>query len=167
VATLTGLGLSGAGGHSGEIRVGFRRGMFRYLGVTVGGAGLLGLAIAVVELARREPQRFFDLLSKWGFIWLLALAGMAFIWDLLRNGMGYLGQLSKSVQESAVAMNRIADKDDRDKDRMQSEIAFIGRRMLALSDDQQKTRDEMREQHREVVALIGEVMKEHGGKANG
>jgi hypothetical protein len=164
---VTVLGLSGNGHPEGEIRVGFRRGLVRKLGVTFGGVGVLGLAIAVLELAQKEPQRFFDLLRAWGFIWLLALAGMAFFWDLLRKGMGYLGQLSTSVQESAVAMNRIADKDDRDKDRMQSEIAFIGRRMLALSDDQQKTRDEMREHHREVVALIGEVVKEHGEKANG
>ena len=163
---MTGLGLSGSGRHSGEIRVGFRHGLVRYLGITIGGASVLGLAIGVGDLAQKEPQRFFDLLSRWGFVWLLALAAMAFLWDLAGKGMGYLGRLADSVQESSQAMNRIADRDDRDKDRMQAEIAFVGGRMERLSAEHEKTRDEMRENHREVVALINRALARGHGDGN-
>lgn len=158
---LTGLGLNSPGKPEGELRVGFRKGLVRSLGITFGGAGAVGMAVAVLELAQKEPQRFFDLLSKWGSIWLLGLAAMAFGWDLLRKGLEYFGQLSKSVQDSAVAMNRIADRDDREHDRLQTEVGFIGRRMQILSNDQQEARDEMRDNHRQVVDLLSK-MKGHG-----
>jgi hypothetical protein len=163
-----GLGLSGAGDHSGEIRVGFRRGLVRYLGITIGGAGILGLVVAVLGLAQKEPQRFFDLLSRWGFVWLLSLAAMGFAWDLVGKGIGHIGRLADSMHESAIAVNRIADRDDRERDRMQMEIAFVGGRMEKLSADHEKTRDEMRDHHREVVDMISKVLaKQTGARGHG
>lgn len=159
---LTSLGLGSPGKPEGELRVGFRQGIVRSLGITFGGAGVVGIAVAVLELAQKEPQRFFDLLSRWGSIWLLGLAAMAFLWDLLRKGLGYVGRLSESVQESAIAMNRIADRDDREHDRLQTEVAFVGRRMQMLSNEQQEARDEMRGNHRKVVEMLSNVVKVKG-----
>lgn len=151
---MTGLGLSAGGSHSGEIRVGFRHGIFRYLGITVGGAGALGGVLALLDLAKQHPDQFFGLLAKWGWVWFIVLALVAATWDLAKRGMGHLGKLADSVQDSAIAMNRIADRDDRERDRMQMEIAFIGGRMEKLSSEHEKTREEMRDNHREIVALL-------------
>lgn len=159
MAAVTGLGLSSTGHSAGEIRVGFRHGLVRHLGVTIGGAGVLGLAIAVVDLAQREPQQFFELLSKWGWVWIITLAAIFVVWDFSRALALHLGKLASSVQETAVAMNRIADKDDRDRDRMQTEIAFVGQRVERLTREHQETREEQRDHHREVVGLIGQLAK--------
>lgn len=151
------LGLSGSGTPTGEIRVGFRSGWVRGLAISVGGAGIVGLTVAVLDLAQHNPQQVFALLSQWGFVWLLVLAAMVVTWDLAKTGLGYLGQLAKSVQESAVAMNRIADKDDREHDRLTTEISYIGQRMERLSAVHQETREEQRENHREVLAMLAKI----------
>lgn len=153
---MTGLGLSGSGSHSGEIRVGFRTGLVRSVSVVVGGAGLVGFAIGVVELAQKQPDRFFDLLSKWGFVWLLSLVAMALAWDLAKRG---IGRLSEAMTDMAVAMNRIADKDDRERDRLITEMAYVGQRMQRLSDEHAYFREEQRVHHREILDLLGKAGK--------
>lgn len=156
------LGLSGSGAPLGEVRVGFRSGWIRGLAISVGGAGLVGLVIAVLDLAQHNPQQFFELLSRWGWVWIIALASIFVVWDFSRALAAHLGKLADSVQQSAVAINRIADKDDRERDRMQTEVAFIGRRMMALTDEQQEIHAQMKENHREVVRLIGAITKGDG-----
>jgi hypothetical protein len=156
---MVGLGLSGTGRPPSEIRIGFRSGWVRFLGITVGGAGAVGAGIGVLDLAQRQPAQFFELLSRWGFAWLLALAALAFAWDLAKSGLGYLGKLADSVQESAVAMNRIADRDDRDRDRMITETSFIGQRMEKLSTEMRDSRAEQKAHNERVEALIQRLMK--------
>lgn len=112
-----------------DISVGFRSGWIRTVAFSVGGVGLLGVAWGFLSLAQSQPAQVFELLSRWGFVWLLILVAMALAWDLLKVGLGYLGKLADSVQETAVAMNRIADRDDRERDRMVTETAFVGEQM--------------------------------------
>ena len=148
------LGLGRAEKPAGEIRVGFRAGWVRTVAISVGGAGVAGLLLGFLDLAQREPQQVFTLLQQWGFVWLLVLAALAMAWDLAKSGLGYLGKLADAVQDSAVAMNRIADKDDREHDRLTTEISYIGQRMERLSDAHKAAFEEQRDHHREVLALL-------------
>ena len=155
---MIGLGLGeGQKQPSGEVRVGFRRGWVRSIAVTVGGAGAIGLAVGILDLAEKQPGQAFELLQKWGFAWLLALAGMLLVWDLIKVGLRYLEKLADSVQQSAVAMNRIADKDDRERDRMTTEISYVGQRMERLTREHQDARDEQRGNHREIVTMLSKL----------
>lgn len=151
---MTVLGLDGTPRPGGEIRVGFRHGWVRSLAVTIGGASLIGLVVGLLSLAERQPVQVFDLLSRWGFVWLLSLAAMLLSWDLAKMGLGYLGKLADSVQDSAVAMNRIADRDDRERERMVTETAFIGQRMERLIDEMREERIEQKAHNERLEALL-------------
>ncbi len=153
------LGLGATPPRPSEIRVGFRAGWLRSVAITMGGASVFGLGIGFLNLAQREPLQFFELLSRWGFVWLLALAAMAFLWDLAKIALAYLGKLADSVQETAVAMGRIADRDDRDRDRMITETAFVGQRLERLSDELRGDREERRAFNTRVEELIRAMAK--------
>lgn len=155
---MTGLGL-GAVQKPGEIQVKFRAGWLRSVAITMGSASILGLGIGLLNLAQREPVQLFELLSRWGFVWLLALAAMVLVWDLAKIALGYIGRLADSVQETAVAMGRIADRDDRDRDRMITETAFIGQRLERLSDELRNDREERREGNKRMEELIRAMTK--------
>jgi hypothetical protein len=154
---MMGLGLSGPEGHSSEIRVGFRTGLIRSLGITIGGAGAIGTVVALINLVQHQPQQFFDLLARWGWIWIIALAGIFGTWDLAKRLVGYVGKLAESVSQTAIAMNRIAEKDDRERDRMVTEMSYVSQRMQRMTDEQSDDREERREHHREVIAILGKV----------
>ena len=157
----SGGGLGGATMPSGQIRVGFRSGWVRTLAISIGGFSLVGLAYAIARMAQQDSVGVIGLLYRWGFLWLLVLAAMGFLWDLAKIGLGYLGKLAGSVQDSAVAMTRIADRDDRERDRMATETAYLGQRMEKLSSDVGELRSGQREvliglqdNHREVLDIL-------------
>ena len=148
---MTVLGLGSHERSGSEVRVGFRSGWVRSVGITIGSAGIVSLVIGLMNLAREQPAQMFDLLSRWGFVWLISLAAMFLVWDLAKT---YLGRLSESIQEMAVAMNRVAEKDDRERDRVANEIGFVGRRVERMASDLTDHRDEQRRHNREIKELL-------------
>lgn len=163
------LGLGVTGKSKAEIRVGFRSGWIRSITVALGGAGILGLVFGMFNLAREQPDRVFALLGQWGFLWLIVLALMFLAWDLVKTGMHYLARLADSVQDSAVAMNRIADRDDREQERVTNEIGFVGRRLERLASDLLDYREDQRRHHRELKELLRQRSPgaEQGGDGDG
>lgn len=151
---MTGLGLSASGRQPSEIRIGLRSGWVRFLSITFGGAGLVGTLIAVVDLAQRQPQQVFELLAHWGFWWIIAIIALLILWDLAKLVLGSLAKLADSVQDTAVAMNRIADRDDRDRDRMITETSFIGQRMERLTAEMRESRQEQKAQSDRIEAAL-------------
>ena len=133
--------------------------MLRSVALTAGGVGLIGLALGVLQLAHSQPDKFFDLLGRWGFVWVLVLAALIIAWDLLKVGLSHLGKLADSVQESAVAIRCIADRDDRERDRMITETAFIGHRMERQSLELAEIKSEQHEQ-RGQLDRIEQLLKE-------
>ncbi len=161
--TVPGLGGSGlpSGLPSGQLRLGFRSGRVRSAALTLGGVGLAGMVYAIVHLAAKDTEGVISLLYRWGSLWLVVLAAMAFLWDLAKLGLGHLGKLVDSVQESAVAITRIADRDDRERDRMATETAYLGQRMEKLSGDIGEVRSGQHEllrgqseNHREILDVL-------------
>lgn len=137
--------------------MGFRSGRIRSLAVKLGGTGLVGVALGALVVARQQPSQVFDLLARWGFWWLLGLAGMFMAWDLVKIGLGYLSKLADSVQQTAVAMNRIADKDDRERDRMVTETAFVGQRLQRMAEQHEEWKAEQREHNRKVEEMLARI----------
>lgn len=156
---MTTLGLDVTASPGGEIRLGFRSGWIRSLAITVGGVSVIGLALGALTLAQKQPAQVFELLSRWGFVWLLTLAAMFLSWDLLKVALGYLGNLADSVQETAVAMGRIADRDDRDRDRMITETAFVGQRLERLTDEMRAERAEQKAHNDRMEKLLCSFQK--------
>ena len=163
---MTLLGLTGEQ-PSGEIRLGFRTGLVRTFVLTMSGASGLGLVIAAFDLAKENPAVVLELLKQWGFIWILVLVSMYFAWDIGRALVRHLGKLSESVQESAVAMGRIADKDDRERDRMVTETAFIGQRLEKMSADMKEHRAEQRARDARMEGLLSSIYRQKVGKGTG
>lgn len=151
------IGLETPARPSGQVRLGFRAGWVRSVAVKVGGAGLVGLGLAAFSLAREQPAQVFDLLSKWGFVWILGLVAMLLAWDLAKLALGYLSKLADSVQETAVAMNRIADKDDRERDRMVTETAFVGQRLQRMAEQHEEWKVELRAHNQRVEEMLAEL----------
>ncbi len=151
---MTSLGLGAPGSQASQMQVGFRGGWVRSLAVKVGGAGLLGVALALVTLAKQQPAQVFDLLERWGFWWLLGLVAMLLLWDLAKIGLAYFGNLADSVRETAVAMSRIADKDDRERDRMVTETAFGAQRREKMAARHEEWTLEQREHNERVERML-------------
>lgn len=96
-----------------------------------------GAAVAVVlglfTLLRQEPKDGFGLLRQWGAGWVIELAIGYWAWTIAMRGLDYLGKLAGGVQDSAIAIARLADKDDRERDRMITETSYIGSEMKKIS----------------------------------
>ena len=148
------LGLGGHGTPSGEVKVGFRSGWLKSFGLKVGSAGLIGIVLAAMALAKQQPTQVFALLANWGVVWVLALAAMFLLWDLAKEGLKYLGILAEGVKETAVAMNRLADKDDRERDRMLTETAYISQSVRRMSERHEDWKDEQRDHNRRVEEML-------------
>jgi hypothetical protein len=154
-----GHGVADAAKSGAELRVAFRSGFVRMLSITLGGVGLVGAAAMVFDFAAKQPTQVIELLSRWGAAWLLALAAMLLGWDLLKRGLAHLGTLAHGVQESAVAIGRIAEKDDRERDRMITETAYVGQRVERLATEMREHRDEQKLQNDRIEALLRSLQK--------
>ncbi len=157
---MTTLGLNP---HSGsELRVGFRSGILRTFVLSLGGAGGLGLVLAAIQVAHDSPAEFFKLLQGWGAAWLIALVALYFAWDIGKGAVGQLSKLADGVKDSAVAVNRIADRDDRERDRMVTETAYVGQQLEKLLNESRADRAAQREHNERIEQLVRE-MKGQGG----
>lgn len=161
-----GQGLGDAAASGTEVRVGFRSGLVRVLSISLGGAGLVGGAAVLVDFAGRQPAQVMALLSQWGWVWLVVLAAMFLVWDLAKSGIVHLGRLADSVRDSAVAIGKMADKDDRERERMVTETAFILQRVDKMRAEHEDFRDEARARHREIVDLLSTRTRDRGEKSD-
>lgn len=119
-----------------EIRVSLSSRMLGKV-VRVAGGLIPGAAVAVVlgvfTLLKEQPKDGFGLLRQWGVGWVIALAGGYWAWTIAMRALDYLGRLASGVQDSAVAIARLADKDDRERDRMITETSYIGAEMKKIT----------------------------------
>ena len=151
---MTTLGLSSP---SGELRIGTRSGLIRSFVLTMGGAGGIGIALATVDLAQHSPEQFFRLLQGWGAAWLIAIVALYFAWDIGKGAVGQLGKLADGVKDSAIAVNRIADRDDRERDRMVTETAYVGQQLEKLLVESRAERAAQREHNERMEHMLRQV----------
>lgn len=93
----------------------------------------LAIVLGVFTLLRDEPKDGFALLRQWGAGWVIALAAGYWAWTIAMRGLDYVNRLATGVQDSAIAIARLADKDDRERDRMITETSYIGAEMKRIT----------------------------------
>jgi hypothetical protein len=118
------FGISHSDEGPNEVRVGFRRGWFRYLnialGVPVGAAVLLG-AIRILE---SNPKDAFTLLQSWGPGYFIGALGVVMIGGLLSQIVDISRDGVQAQRQMAEAMTAIAQKDDRQLQEIQTLAAY-------------------------------------------
>jgi hypothetical protein len=123
------------------------------------GALIPGAALAIVlagfTLLRQQPQNSFDLLRQWGAWWIVSIAAGYWIWTFAMRLIDELRRLGTGVQDSAVAITRLADRDDRDRDRMLTETAFVGSTVQKLGVSVTEMREQLTRVERALVRKDG------------
>lgn len=109
---MMGLGLKGETPNA-DVKVGFRAGWFRNIGVAIGGAGGAAVVLGGYDLLRSQPAQAFDLLKSWGPAFLIAMVAIfilgKFLDGLLSTIRESFGVVASSVRVSAEASGRTAD----------------------------------------------------------
>jgi hypothetical protein len=116
-ANLTSLGLSEGSAPAADIRVGFRTGWFRHIGVTLAGASGAAAVVGTIEVFKAEPAQAIALLQSWGPSFLLVLValflGGKFLDGLVTGMQTTVSENSKllagALTASAEASGRTAD----------------------------------------------------------
>jgi uncharacterized protein YacL len=135
---VTTLGLGSYGEGATSIRVGMRSGILRYASVALGGVGTVGVVLAAFSILQRQPKEAFQLLGNWGVWWIVTLVLGYFAFTLAMKAVDHLGRLASGVQDTAVAMTRLAEKDDRERDRMITETAYVGQKVRAMAESMER-----------------------------
>jgi methyl-accepting chemotaxis protein len=91
------LNLKGAAEQVSEVKVGFRSGWFRNVGVVIGGASGTALVLSAFEVLRSEPTKAFALLQNWGPAFLIAMLAIFVLGK-------FLDGLNQTVRESFTLM---------------------------------------------------------------
>lgn len=141
------------GGKSAEVRVGFRKGFIRWVEIGIGSLGALGLGALGLKLLQAQPDQGFGLLKAWGpwpflAMVLLAISGHVLnsLGDTIRTAFANLvessAQSASAQQRMAEAMGRIAEKDDRQLQEIQTLAAYTAQQSERLHRRHDET-DEM------------------------
>ncbi len=98
---------------SADVKVGFRSGWFRHIGVAIGGASGAAVVLGGYDLLRSQPDAAFGLLKSWGPGFLLSALAI-FILGKFLDGLNQtvresFSMVATSVHSNAEAAGRTAD----------------------------------------------------------
>ena len=119
------------------------------LGALIPGASL-AMVLGAFTLLRQQPKEGFELLRQWGAWWVVVLVVGYWIWSLGMRLIDKLERLASGVQDSAVSIARLADRDDRERDRMITETAYVSQKVREVS----ATLVGMKEQNDRIEQLL-------------
>ena len=135
---MTTLGLGHTDGPAAEVKVGFRTGWLRYVGVAFGGASGMAIVLGVIEVVKAEPIQAFGLLDKWGPWFLVILVGLL-VADRFLNGLqttvtqnatlmaGALTSNAEAQGKTAEALTRLADQGGKQAEEVRMLAVFAAR----------------------------------------
>ena len=119
------------------------------LGLMIPGASL-AVVLGALTLLRQQPHDGFSVLRQWGAWWMVVIAAGYWIWTLAMRIIDLVGskldKLAIGMQDSAVAIARLADRDDRERDRMITETAYIGQKMTRMSEAMERIETMLKDQ---------------------
>ncbi len=138
--TILGLGAKTA---AANVDLGFRRGIFRHIGVVLGGAGSAAVVLGGYQLLRQQPDRAFALLQGWGpafLLGLVALVVMGRFLDGLSQGVresfsvvaGAVQNQAEASGRTADALTRLADQGGRQAEEIQRLVVYAGREFPSI-----------------------------------
>ena len=134
---MTLLGLS-AKTATANVDMGFRRGIFRHIGVVLGGASGAAVILGGYQLLRDQPERAFTLLQGWSPAFLLGMMAL-FVVGRFLDGLSQGVRESFSVVAGAVqnqaqasgrtadALTRLADQGGRQSEEIRRLAIYAGR----------------------------------------
>jgi hypothetical protein len=99
---VTTLGLSGESAPTADVRVGFRTGWLRHIGVVIGGASGMAVVLGGYEVIKARPEQSFALLQAWGPGFLLVLFALSV-------ASKFLDSMAEAAKLSAASSTRMAD----------------------------------------------------------
>jgi hypothetical protein len=123
------------------------------------GASLFGggsIAYAIVQLVREQPERAFELMTSWGPGYVLALLVAYALHRLLdkavdaqsrsnesnagaiRDVAVEMRRVAEATNAQALALQKTADKDDREKQEMQTLIGVVNSKVDQTLDEQKR-----------------------------
>ena len=91
-----------------------------------GAGGGAVIAIALAKVIAAKPDLVIQALASWGPVATLFAMGMFFANGIARDGISALRENAASSAELASAVNRIADKDDRQAEEQKRLLSYIG-----------------------------------------
>lgn len=138
--TLLGLG---AKTPAANVDLGFRRGVFRHIGVVLGGASGAAVILGGYQLLRDQPDRAFTLLQGWSpafLLGVLALVMMGRFLDGLSHGVresfgvvaGAVQNQAEASARTADALTRLADQGTRQAEEIQRLVVYAGREFPSI-----------------------------------
>jgi len=174
-ATLTTLGLSEGSGPVSEVRVGFRNGWIRHVGVVLSGASGAAIVLGGYDLLRAQPIQAFALLQSWGPGFLLVLAalfiGGKFL-DALVTGMQttvaensklLAGALTASAEASgrtADALTQLANQGNRQAEQVERLAIYAASQFPDVYDRFDRTDEMLKEMASSIKGLHSKLSKE-------
>lgn len=95
-----------------------------------GAAGvIITIMLAYAELLKRDPVAAMDLLKGWGPGFVLGLLALVVVGVFLDKMVDAQRSGVDAQQKVAVALTQLAERDDRDRDRMLTETQYMAQRM--------------------------------------
>ena len=95
-----------------------------------GAAGvMLAVTLALLDLLKTSPSAAMDLLKTWGPGFVLGLLALLVVSSFLDKMVDAQKSGVEAQQQVAVALTQLAERDDRDRDRMVTETQYMAQRM--------------------------------------
>ena len=103
-----------------KFRVGIARNLAKGGGVSIG-AAVLWMAFSILKA---DPKDAFPLLEVWGPKAVGTIVVIYVVYDVVKIVLNLVSRMVRSVEKMAVAQQKLADKDDRQVQEMQTLTAY-------------------------------------------
>jgi hypothetical protein len=107
------LDLSPESAPRANLKIGFRSGWLKHIGLVIGGASSAAVVLGAFQILSSQPDRAFALLQGWGPAFLIAMLAIVLLGKFLEGLVGVIREsfssVAAGVQSSAAATGRTAD----------------------------------------------------------
>ena len=95
-----------------------------------GAAGvMLAITLGFIDLLKTNPTAGADILKSWGPGFVLGILALVVVGTFLDKMIDAQQSSVEAQQKVAVALTQLAERDDRDRDRMVTETQYMAQRM--------------------------------------
>jgi len=111
-------------GRHADVKIGFRYGWLRSVAVGLGGASVAAIVMGGYKILETQPSEAFALLRSWGPNPLIEISVVVVFGTLLQQFVEIAKQGVEAQRDMAEAMTKIAEKDDRQLQEIQTLSAY-------------------------------------------
>jgi len=127
--------------------------------IALGGGMTAGAVVTyeLFELAKSNP-RVLEIALSWGPLFVIVVLGMILIDRRVGDGVSALKENARAQQQMSDAMQKIAERDDRQAERLETLINYSALQSEKVLNALEEQRDRL-DRHSYFLAQIGEVVK--------